>query len=234
MRWLAAVLVMLGSAVPASASQLPDAPEQLVATRGVRQLTLSWQTPSSGGPVETYLIQQGPPWQTVGEIGGQATEWTEHGLPNGFLRNYQVIAVNSSGRSPAAGPVSARTYRLPTMPAGLGASPGVLPGEIRLAWSQPVDTDGLPVLEYVIYEASTIQRDFERVGDAPGWATTRILSGRSLGIKYEFQLTAVTAVGGSLPSDSACARAHPWPLGHGCQAQPPAPVNALTADLILR
>jgi hypothetical protein len=198
---------------------VPGAPAQVGIARGIRELTVSWQPPVTGDPVGAYRIYAGPqagPRVAIATVPYTARTFTETELTNNQTRSYVVAAFNANGEGPHPPPVSATTFALPSAPLNLDASPGPLPGEVRLTWDLPTNDGGLPVTSFVIYEASELDPGMHRGGEAPGHATTITLAGRTPLVEHRYVLAAVTAVGEGPWSNEGCARPYPWPSTVGC------------------
>ena len=89
----------------------PSAPQNLKATAGDAQVTLSWSAPSSdgGSPITNYKIYRGnvqggeTPLTTTGNV----LAYTDTAVTNGQTYYYQVTAINSIGESARSHEVSA-------------------------------------------------------------------------------------------------------------------------------
>jgi len=98
-------------AVPSSPT-VPSAPQNLQATAGDSQVTLTWQAPASdgGSTITQYNIYRGPSSGSesfIGSVSGSTLTYTNTGLMNGVTYFYQVAAVNSIGESPRSNEASA-------------------------------------------------------------------------------------------------------------------------------
>jgi YVTN family beta-propeller protein len=92
-------------------SNPPSAPQNLQATAGNAQVTLSWSVPSSNGgsPITNYNVYRGTSAGTetlLTEI-GNVTSYTDTSVTNGQEYFYKVTAVNSVGESPQSNEVGA-------------------------------------------------------------------------------------------------------------------------------
>src|SRR5438132_1282007 len=81
----------------------PSAPQNLQATVGTGNVTLSWQAPSSNGgsPITGYKIYRSSSSGTEGLLItiGNLTSYTNTGLASGHTYFYKVAAVNGIGTS---------------------------------------------------------------------------------------------------------------------------------------
>ncbi len=91
--------------MPAQPASPPGAPQNLTAVAGVEQATVSWSPPASSGsaPISNYRL-------TVNPGGGQltvpsgTTSTVVTGLTGGTAYTFSVVALNSGGAGPPAGP----------------------------------------------------------------------------------------------------------------------------------
>ena len=110
----------------------PSAPLNLAATPGLDAVTLSWNTPTNGGPTITgYQYQQSidggdnwnPGWTAVPDSGPSTTGHTVMGLDSGTSYTFEVRAVNGAGPGAAsvqatAAPTTSPPPAAPGGPAG--------------------------------------------------------------------------------------------------------------------
>jgi subtilase family serine protease len=100
--------------VTATVPTVPSAPQNLVATAGNAQVTLTWDAPSSNGgsAVTGYDI-----YRNGTEIATNIapTSYTDTGLTNGDTDTYQVTAVNAVDQSPLSTSASATPVATPTL-----------------------------------------------------------------------------------------------------------------------
>ncbi|TLX83540.1 MAG: fibronectin type III domain-containing protein, partial [Thaumarchaeota archaeon] len=102
----------IASATTFSSSIAPSAPQNLQATPGNSQVSLSWQTPSSNGgsAITSYTINRGPTSgaeATIASVSGSTLSYTDTTSSNGITYYYTVTATNSVGDSPSSNEVSA-------------------------------------------------------------------------------------------------------------------------------
>src|SRR5439155_8462970 len=133
----------------------PSAPQNLQASAGVGNVTLSWQAPNNGGsPIANYNIYRSTSsgTETLYATIGNVTSYTNIGLTNGLTYFYKVSAVNSVGESTQSNETSARTLNIPSAPQNLQASAGV--GNVTLSWQAP-NNGGSPITNYNIYRSTS-------------------------------------------------------------------------------
>src|SRR5436309_7605814 len=101
----------LSNEASATPPTVPSAPQNLQATAGVRNATLTWDAPSSNGgsPITGYKVYRSTSSGT--ETGyvtlGNVTSYINTGLTPGVTYFYKVLAVNSIGLSPLSNEASA-------------------------------------------------------------------------------------------------------------------------------
>src|SRR2546427_8616326 len=95
----------INSIIPQASSlttAIPSAPQNLQATAGTGNVTLSWQAPSSNGgsPITNYKIYRSSSSGTEGLLVtiGNLTSYNDTGLASGHTYFYKVTAVNGIGK----------------------------------------------------------------------------------------------------------------------------------------
>src|SRR5437879_1245113 len=98
----------------------PSAPQNLAATGGNAQVTLTWQAPASdgGSPITNYKIYRGlaPTTETLLTTVGNVLTYTDTAVTNGVTYYYQVSAVNGAGEGPRSNEASATPSPPPPPP----------------------------------------------------------------------------------------------------------------------
>src|SRR5438046_1968360 len=104
----------------------PSAPQNLAATGGNAQVTLTWQAPASdgGSPITNYKIYRGlaPTTETLLTTVGNVLTYTDRSVTNGVTYYYQVSAVNGAGEGPRSNEASATPSPPPPPPPDFGIS----------------------------------------------------------------------------------------------------------------
>jgi len=143
-----------GGPAPTPESVPPAAPAGLVASPGVKKITLSWR-PNSDPDVLGYYVERGPspsgPWTRLTQTPVSAAGFTDT-VPNGETRHYAVRAVdtadNESGLSSSAcgTPTGARaTYAPATVHVRAGrARGGVTPARLAANDARRIEVAGGP------------------------------------------------------------------------------------------
>ena len=130
---------------------VPSAPQNLQATAGNSQVSLSWTTPSSNGgsTITGYNIYRGTTSggesiTPTGTVSGSTLSYTDTGLTNGQAYFYKVTAVNSVGESVPSNEANATPTAPVTVtqpPTGLTTTT-ISSSQINLSWTAPNDNGG--------------------------------------------------------------------------------------------
>src|SRR5439155_1179633 len=135
----------------------PSLPQNLQATAGNSQVSLSWQAPSSNGgsSITNYNIYRSTSSGTeTGYISlGNVTSYTNTGLTNGITYFYKVKAVNVLGSSILSNEASARPVGAPSAPQNLQDTAGAR--SVTLTWQAPASDGGSPVTNYRIFRSTS-------------------------------------------------------------------------------
>jgi hypothetical protein len=99
---------------------------------------VSWQPPSGGGPVASYLVSVGPSGGTQSATSATSVHVT--GLTCGTTYSFTVYSVGAGGQKVAAAPASAPPCLAPTAPQGLSAH--VSQNQVQVSWSAPATSGG--------------------------------------------------------------------------------------------
>ncbi len=181
------------SATPTAANVPPAAPQNLAATAGDRQITLTW-TANSEADFLRYRIYGGTspnPTAIVDSVQGSAnTSKTLTGLSNGTTYFYRLTAVdqalNASGFSNEVNATPSATDLPPAPPQNLAATAGV--AQVTLTWNANTETD---FLRYRIY-GGTAANPTTKIDSVEGAAnTSKTIANLTPGTTYYFRLTAV-------------------------------------------
>jgi hypothetical protein len=167
--------------MPAQPASPPGVPQNLTAVAGVEQATVSWSPPASSGsaPISNYRV-------TVNPGGGQltvpaaTTSTVVTGLTGGVAYTFSVVALNSGGAGPPAGPTAAVT-------------PTALPG-----------TKFHPVVPYRVLDSRTATGGWNGAKLGAGQSRELVVRGAGGGSPVPADASAVvlnvTATDGTLPS----------------------------------
>ena len=171
----------------------PDVPHSLGATRGNRQVMLSWVQPSGGAEVTDYEYEQDGSGTWI-STGGTDTSHTVTGLTNGQSYTFRVRAVNSAGRSAAsAASASVIPATVPGAPANIGVTGG--DQEVELSWTAPASNGGESITGYE-YERSGSGTWISTGGTDTGYTVFNLTNGQP----YRFRVRAVNSVGAGAAS----------------------------------
>ncbi|TET91933.1 MAG: hypothetical protein E3J35_00260 [Methanomassiliicoccales archaeon] len=182
---------------------VPSEPQNLQATAGTQQISLSWSQPASdgGSPVTNYRIYRG---NTSGgeaflvEV-GNVLSYVDGGLKDGQTHYYQVSAVNVAGEGPKSNEADATTtisQTVPSEPQKLLATPGN--SLINLTWNTPLFDGNSSITNYRIYRGTTSGGEvfFLEIGDVTTYTNTGLANGQT----YYYQISAVNGIGEGPPS----------------------------------
>src|SRR5437870_942743 len=122
----------------------PSAPQNLAATGGNAQVTLTWQAPASdgGSPLTNYKIYRGTSsnGETLLATIGNVLTYTDTAVTNGVAYYYQVSAVNAAGEGPRSNEASAAPSPPPPPPPdfSISATPASLSIQIGSAGTSTI------------------------------------------------------------------------------------------------
>lgn len=174
---------------------LPGAPEQLGASPGNAELTITWQAPAQdgGSPITDYSASAIPSGQNepVASCDTTTQRCVIRGLVNGTAYSVRVIARNSAGSGPAASLAQPITpYAAPDAPTDLQVDAGR--GTAMVSWSAPLNTGGLAITRYTATAMPGGQSC--TVSGAPP-PTRCMIGGLVPGVTYTFSVVAENAGG---------------------------------------
>jgi Domain of unknown function (DUF4082)/Fibronectin type III domain/Bacterial Ig domain len=193
------------------ATSPPGQVSNVSATAGPGSATLTWNAPSSGGPVTTYTITPyiGSEAQPASTVTGSPprTTATLQGLTNGTTYTFTVQASNANGAGPASSasnPVIPAAPTVPAAPSNVVASAAT--NQALVSWSVPANEGGTLITGYTVtpYAGATALTPIE----VPESTTSTIVKGLTNGTGYTFKVSATNAVGTG-PSSPASGEAVP-------------------------
>ena len=194
--------------VPSTPLTVPEAPTQLTAAPGDRQVTLKWDPPASdgGSPVTAYDLYVGSTAHFGGraplaEVTGRAVIVT--GLANGTTYYFRVTAVSKVGQGLPSNEVPAVPLTVPGAPTKLTATPGN--SKATLTWTAPA-SGGAPIKGFIIYQGTSPDGETGTpVNGSLVAGTSHTVTGLTNGTTYFFKVVAVNAAGLSPLSAEASA-----------------------------
>src|SRR5207247_2026922 len=175
----------------------PSAPQNLAATGGNAQVTLTWQAPASdgGSPITNYKIYRGgaPSTETLLTTVGNVLTYTDSAVTNGVTYYYQVSAVNNQGEGAKSNEASATPNAAPpppsppSAPQNLAATGGN--AQVTLTWQAPASNGGSPITNYKIYRGTTSGGEtlVATIGNQLSYSD----GGLTNGVTYYYQVSAV-------------------------------------------
>jgi hypothetical protein len=114
-----------------------------VSPAGANAVTVTWTTPTTGGPITSYLVRSDPSSAGCTVTGKATTSCVVSGLTSTTAYTFQVKAVGVAGGgdsewSPASAPI---TPGAPAAPTDVAVSGG--DGQISVSWTTPAVTTGI-------------------------------------------------------------------------------------------
>src|SRR5437660_1780729 len=203
----------------------PSAPQNLAATGGNAQVTLTWQAPASdgGSPIANYKIYRGvaPGSEALLTTVGNVLTYTDSAVTNGVTYYYQVSAVNSPGEGAKSNEASATPNAPPppptppSAPQNLAATAGN--AQVGLAWQAPSSNGGSPITNYRIYPGTSSNGEtlLATIGNVLTYTDTSVTNG----VTFYYQVSTVPGTAASPPSSEASATPSAAP-------PPPSPPSA--------
>lgn len=202
------------TATPSAMATAPGAPQNLSATPGDGEVTLTWVAPESNGgaTIDRYEYRHAEgasvPAATAWTSAGTALTATVSSLNNGTAYAFEVRAVNNAGDGDAASATAAPAAAVtaPDVPRELTAAPG--DRKVTLKWQAPASDGGLAIDRYEYRYTLVGSLTLNAAGNTTGnttpagkdWTsvgTDRTVTTNSLanGTKYAFEVRAVNGAG---------------------------------------
>jgi parallel beta-helix repeat protein len=176
----------------------PSEPQNLNATAGNQQISLSWSPPTlhGGSPIAGYYIYRG---NTSGgesflmEVGNVLT-YIDGGLTNGQTYYYYVSAINIAGEGPNSTEANATPLIIPTVPSE-PQKPLATAGNglIDLTWNAPQFDGNSSITNYRVYRGTVPGGESFLV--EIGNVTTHTDNGLTNGQIYYYKISAVNGIG---------------------------------------
>jgi|GEM_PF-1124665 len=205
-----ALSAMAAYAAPTPA--VPSAPRSLKATAGDSQVSLTWSSPSSGGPITQYRVIISP---GTTRFATPSTHIVVPGLTNGTTYSFAVQAANASGYGVAARTTAAPKVIPPTAPTNLAATSGPGAGQITLSWTPPTSNGSAPNIDHYTITVSPGGTS----ANVDGQTTTYQASNLADNVTYAFKVAATNSKGATGPAATVYA---PLPIGANIGMQPTA------------
>jgi fibronectin type 3 domain-containing protein len=163
-------------------TNLPAIPTNLaVAPASGTELDLSWTDadPSVTGFNILRQIGSSGSFVALAQISGSSLAYHDTGLVPGTTYSYELIAINASGSSLVAGPVTAIAPTPPAAPTKLSVS-GVTATSLTLTWTAPANATGLQVVRRSASDSGEI------IATLPTGASSYTDSGLSPATQYMY------------------------------------------------
>ena len=173
----------------------PVAPQNLKATAGNQQATLTWSAPPFDGrsAITNYVVYRGtaPGGETfLTEIGNVLT-YLDQGLTIGQTYYYRISAKNAVGEGSQSNEANTTPADVPGEPLNLIASEGN--EEITITWSQPSDDGGSPISNYRIFRGTSSGEEIFLLD--VGVVLTYVDNGLVNGQMYYYRVSAENSMG---------------------------------------
>ncbi len=200
-----------------SSATAPQAPTGLTATTtSSSQINLSWTAPANNGgsAITGYKIARstdaGTTWSTlVANTASSSATYSNTGLAASTSYTYRVSAINAIGTSPVSNTASATTLSgttstVPQAPTGLAATT-VSSSQINLSWVAP-SNGGSVITGYKIDRSTDSGSTWTTlVANTASVSTTYSNTGLATNTSYTYRVSAINAIGSSVPSSTASA-----------------------------
>ncbi|HET6517171.1 MAG TPA: fibronectin type III domain-containing protein, partial [Nitrosopumilaceae archaeon] len=185
---------------------VPDKITDLNVVRGDGKVNLTWTPPfDNGAKITSYKIHY---WEldteklNIKTVTGDAKGAQITGLTNQVSYIFKVIAINSVGHGPdsnlvSATPSASTTASVPNKVRGVTAIAS--DGRVFLSWIQP-SANGSPITSYKVIVSEAGSTSFTTYPNLSTETKTTI-TGLENGIKYNFKIAAVNAIGTGKESD---------------------------------
>jgi hypothetical protein len=227
----AAVGIAFGVSVVAAyaaTSAPPSAPRNLKATAQDRQVILSWSSPTTGAPIDSYQVITTP--ADFPRTNTTTTTITADNLTNGTTYSFAVRAHNANGYGPAARITASPHVIPPSPPNNLAATQGPGAGQITLSWTPPTSGGSSNVDHYTVTVNPGGTKD-----QVSATTTTYVASNLADNITYTFTVTATNTRGAT---GKAAVVYAPLPVGATIGLQPTAGTSStvitVTGQLFLK
>ncbi len=177
--------------------EAPDAPENLQAVPGDRQVSLSWDAPSDdgGASITGYNIHRGESSGNLSyldSVSGDTLLYNDVELTNGQTYYYIVSAENSAGEGEFSEETNAMPVGLPSAPGNLATGAG--DEQITLTWNAPADDGGSDITGYRVYRGTVsgdLSYHYGVAGDIYTYTDTGLINDQI----YYYQVSAVNSIG---------------------------------------
>lgn len=189
---------------------VPDKITTLNVVRGDGKVNLTWTPPfDNGSEITSYKIHY---WEIDSEkintktVTGTATGAQITGLTNQVSYIFKVVAINSVGHGPdsnlvSATPSASTTASVPNKVRGVTAIAS--DGRVFLSWIQP-SANGSPITSYKVIVFQAGSTSYTTYPNLSTETKTTIIDLQN-GVKYNFKIAAVNALGTGKESDAVSA-----------------------------
>ncbi|MHA2403972.1 MAG: fibronectin type III domain-containing protein, partial [Candidatus Kariarchaeaceae archaeon] len=182
-------------------ADVPSEPQNLQASYGDQQITLTWEVPSytGGSGLTNYSIywssDSGGPYLWLANVTAPGTSYIHTGLTNGDTYYYVVSVSNADGEGPNSNEASEIPRTVPDAPTNLIANYG--DQQVDLSWDAPANDGGTALTGFIIYRNGSLH---DIVGPAE---TSYTDTGLTNGWNYVYTVRANNSEGMSTDSNTA-------------------------------
>ena len=187
--------------VTSTPSSKPSAPQNLIATGGPGNITLSWDAPADdgGSAIVNYRIEKynatSTNWGHLTTVSGTTEEYPDNNVTIGATTEYRVRAMNANTNDPSVwATVSgvAQGKGVPSAPANLKVTPGN--ERITYSWEAPASNGGSAITKYEYKHWQNDEAEPTEWTNA-SLSTSRTLLNLTATVQYAFRVRAVNDVG---------------------------------------
>ncbi len=195
---------------PASVAATPSS--LAVSSKSATTVSLSWVPPDCCLATNDYVIEfstNGTSWSTFSDGVSDSTTTTVTGLIRGADYQFRVRAVNSQGTGSASAAVSVIPSIVPAVVNPILLSSKTV-SSVSLVWGAP-DDGGRALSDYVV-EYSINGTSWSVFDDGISTSSSVTVTGLSLGVSYQFRVSAVSAEGTGMTSQAIRVTTTPAPV----------------------
>ncbi|MFW3147028.1 MAG: fibronectin type III domain-containing protein [Thermoplasmatota archaeon] len=190
--------------IRATPASVPGSPELLLLSAGPHHVHIRWSTPEDDGGRELISFEllrggDGSPAIPFRTFGPGVREFNDTTVISGNEYLYSIRAVNEVGSSALSAPLTVIPLGVPSAP--IGISLRVQDEDVLIAWSEPLDDGGSPIIGYSVLRTDLISMEEENFDVDAGESEFRDTQTRT-GSNYEYRISAGNEMGFGPSSDA--------------------------------